>query len=239
MLTERKMAGAGIQNNIDSAFRHTVSRATSDPCVFTDLKSQAHVVAFENKITDGPAVVVSVVVADRLGRPRTEPARLVMQPVTGQMLLRHKTHNLTVSNHTRNVVHTVCQVQRQTDGYDHVGSVRHNFKQHIPCRLPNGRRQEHIFTAVTGDAQFRQTQHAHVILSGVPDGLKNAGHVAFPVQRRLIQDGSAKSDSFHSDSRLYFLLPVNLTLCLGNDVDTNSFAPRVQQLFRDRPNLPV
>ena len=113
------------------------------------------------------------------------------------MLLGDEAGDLSVRQNAGRVVNTVGDKQWQPNGDDHAIGFRSDLLQHVPRRLPDVRCQEHVFAAITGNAQLGQTQHVHLLLASRADGFKDSLSIPVPVQWRLVKNPRAQSNSLH------------------------------------------
>jgi hypothetical protein len=103
MLPERKVAGAGVQDDIDSAFGQFASGSIRHPGVFADFKADPHIADFEQQVAERQRLPGNLHLFAGIVRPSFEPARFVMDPFAGQVLLGHQPQQFAVNGHRRRV----------------------------------------------------------------------------------------------------------------------------------------
>ena len=96
MLAESKVAGARVQNNVSAFGGELPARSTTDPSVFTNLKTDSDSTNFEQDITDRIFDAVEFDFSlDRTG-PSFEPSRFIVDAVTGEVLFGDEARDLAV-----------------------------------------------------------------------------------------------------------------------------------------------
>ncbi|MFN9969011.1 MAG: hypothetical protein ACK58T_03855, partial [Phycisphaerae bacterium] len=63
MFPESEVTGTGIQNDIDTAFCHPISRPACHPCVFTDFEPNPNIIDVKDQVTDRPRTSVPMIFA--------------------------------------------------------------------------------------------------------------------------------------------------------------------------------
>ena len=88
---EREVAGAGIDQYIGAARRQARTGAVGDPGVAADFEADSHAAAIEKDVADRVLTAADFDAADDAGGPTAEPAGLVVDAISGQVLFGDET----------------------------------------------------------------------------------------------------------------------------------------------------
>src|SRR5690606_4927823 len=99
-LAQGKVAGTRVQDQLYALLHVALSRAVGSPGILAYFESEFHAFLFVHKIADRVALPFHLKLFHYIGWPWCEPARLVMDAVSGQELLGCKAYNLFVFDDT-------------------------------------------------------------------------------------------------------------------------------------------
>ena len=197
LLAKRKMAGAGIEQNVGPAAGQSTARAFAHPGIAADLEPDANATDIEQQIANGIQPPVPLHLPDHAGRPLLEPAWFVVDTVGRQELLAHQAEQLAIDEERRRVVQARLVEHRHADCDDQPFGVRQQLAQFVECLALDADREEHVLAAVAGDGQFGQADQLSPGGTGFVDGRQQSPAVARPVHRRLVHTSSSDADVLH------------------------------------------
>jgi hypothetical protein len=106
------MARAGVQDHVDRLARQLRAGTLRRPGVFADLEADPHAGEIEDQIADRVLHAAHAGPRPAPGRPRLEPARLVVDAVAGERPLRDEAEDLRRRDEAAHVVDTAVVRQR-------------------------------------------------------------------------------------------------------------------------------
>jgi hypothetical protein len=122
--------------------------------------------------------------------------------VAGQELLADEAGDGAVDEQRRAVVQRLLEVHRQADGDDQPAGQRGQRLELGQGLLLQRWHEERVLAAVAGDGQLGQQHQAGALGPGRGDGLLDAGAIAVPVHRGLVQTGDGDLDQLHGGLQL-------------------------------------
>jgi hypothetical protein len=134
---------------------------------------------------------------DSVGLPGRKPAGLVVYPVISQELLGRKAQYLPVADQTGYIIVAGLEAERQAYCHGNVFAVLPDYLQLLQGRLIQPFTQEHIFTAIAGDAKLGQAKDVNPGLPGLSDGFPDILKVVFPMDGGLIEGSSGNAEFCH------------------------------------------
>jgi hypothetical protein len=213
-LAEREVARRRVEQDVGAAQRQVGARAVRDPGVLADLEADPHVTDVEHEIADRPPSDRPVgggalEHVDLTARPRLEPARLVVDAVAGEELLRGEPDDLAVGEQRRGVVQRLLVIERQADGDHHARGERRERLELRERGVLQAVHEERVLAGVPGDRELRQTQQRHALAARLRDRLCEVREVLVPRKWRLVDARDTDLDEPHDD------LPVDLRCSIG------------------------
>ena len=114
------MAGAGIEDDVDSAGGETDARAIGDPCVLTDFEAEPDPADFEEEIAAGEraAVWAGDFSGDASG-PWFEPAGFVMDAVACEEAFGGEAGDLAVDGEAGGIEEPLLEEDGEAEADDH------------------------------------------------------------------------------------------------------------------------
>ena len=153
------MAGTWVEDQVNSTLHQARKRTVRNPCIFTDLESDAYKPGIKYEVTHRQPLLSHPNVCSMIGRPRLEPTGLVVKAVFGQILFGRKSYNLAISQNRNAVVNRTIDQQGQTYGGDQTSSCRCQTNQLLHSRFDKTCGQKHILGTIAGQAKFRQAKN--------------------------------------------------------------------------------
>ena len=186
-LAEREVARRGIAQDVDAAQREIGARPVGDPRVLADLEADPDIADVEQQVADriAPDRAVgrgALEHVDLAGRPRLEPARLVVDAVAGEELLADEADDRAVDEQRRGVVQRLLVIDRQPDGDDHAVGQRRERLELGERGVLQAVHEERVLAAVAGDRQLGQAQQGDAVGARVLDRVAQVREVRRPTR---------------------------------------------------------
>ena len=219
-LAEGEVAGAGVEDDVDSLRRHAAAGPARHPGVLANLEADLDATAVEDQVADRILLAAKLDrVADLLG-PGLEPAGLVVQAVAAEEPLGHEARNPPIDRQAGTVEQGVAMQERQAQAHDHALRGGKDRFERLPDHRLESRPVEGVLAAVTGDAQFRQAKDRDSLSPSSADRRQDVLLVARPVQGRLIQNGCRNSDTCHGSNPRALRMSLVFRSCSPNSRPT-------------------
>jgi len=194
LFPEGEVAGAWVQDDVDSAAGEEAAGAVGDPGVFANFEADTNTPDFKNGISDGEKLAAEFVIDNDAFRPGVEPAGFVVESVAGEIFLGDKPSDLSVGDEGDGIIDGIFDPDRKANGDDEAFSFGNDLKEAVPGALGDFVGEKLVLAPIACDGEFREAKDRDFGVAGLLDRLQNAAAVPGPVHGNLIQAACAYSD---------------------------------------------
>ena len=196
-LAEGEVAGAGIENHVDSGEGHVSARAFGDPGVFADFHPDLHVATVESDVTDR---ILHIAYFDGVANahgPGFEPTWFVVESLACQEPFGDEAEDFTVGGQAGGIEEAALVQEGNTDRDDHAACFRHDLLKDFEGSLLEAEGVKDVFTAVAADGHLGQAENGRTLAACFFDGGQDVRSIVLPVERGLVQHCRGNANSSH------------------------------------------
>lgn len=199
LFAEGEVGGGRVKDNVDPAAGKVASGAVGDPGVFADFEPNADALDVKDEVADGGDFALEVFGDNDAFWPGFEPARFVVEAISGEVLFCDEAGYLSVYEEGDGVVDGVFNPDGEAYGDDHALGFWGDFEEAGPGAGGDFVGEELILTAVAGDGEFGEAEDGDVGFAGFGNGVEDAAAIAGPVERDLVKAACAYADGVGHD----------------------------------------